>query len=124
NDMYRAREDAKAAGRPFRIGMSIPKEGAVLAVDNFVLHKAAPRPDLAHRFIAFMLAGENAADVSNLIGAGNPNAAAIPHIQADIAGEVALFPKAEELKRLEMLRDLAPKQRRLLSRMWTEIKVR
>jgi hypothetical protein len=28
------------------------------------------------------------------------------------------------LRRLEMLRDLDPKTRRILSRMWTEIKVR
>ncbi len=124
NDMFRAREDAKAAGRPFAIGMSIPKEGAVLAVDNFVLHKGAQRPDLAHRFIEFMLDGQNASDVSNLIGAGNPNAAALAHIRPEVAGEGAIFPTPTDLKRLEMLRDLEPRQRRLMSRLWTEIKVR
>jgi hypothetical protein len=30
----------------------------------------------------------------------------------------------EDLQRLEMLRDFDPKTRRVLSRMWTEIKVR
>lgn len=124
NDMFRAREDAKAAGRPFVIGMTIPREGAVLAVDNFVLHKGAQRPDLAHRFIEFMLDGQNAADVSNLIGAGNPNAAALVHIRPEVASEGAIFPTPTQLKRLEMLRDLDPKQRRLMSRLWTEIKVR
>jgi len=124
NDMFRAREDAKAAGRPFAIGMSIPKEGAVLAVDNFVLHRGAQRPDLAHRFIEFMLDGQNAADVSNLIGAGNPNAAALPYIRPEVTDEGAIFPTTSDLRRLEMLRDLEPKQRRLMSRLWTEIKVR
>jgi len=124
NDMFRAREDAKAAGRPFVIGFAIPKEGAVLAVDNFVIHKAARRPDLAHRFIDFMLQGENAADVSNLIGAGNPNRAALSSIRPEVAGEPAIFPPPETLRRLEMLRDLEPKQRRLMSRLWTEIKVK
>lgn len=124
NDMFRAREDAKAAGRPFTIGFATPKEGAVLAIDNWVLHKSGPRPDLALRFIDFMLEGENAADVSNLIGAGNPNAAAMAHIAPGIAAEPAIFPPPETLRRLEMLRDFDPKLRRTLSRMWTEIKVR
>lgn len=124
NDMFRAREDAKAARRPFEIGFAIPKEGAVLAVDNFVIHKSSRRPDLAHRFIDFMLNGENAADVSNLIGAGNPNAAARVHIRPEVAGEAAIFPPPAERQRLEMLRDLEPKERRLMSRLWTEIKVK
>jgi len=124
NDMFRAREDAKAAGRPFAIGFAIPKEGAVLAVDNFVIHNSSRRPDLAHRFIDFMLRGENAADVSNLIGAGNPNRAALPYIRPDVADEPAIFPPPDTRARLEMLHDLEPKQRRLMSRLWTEIKVK
>jgi spermidine/putrescine transport system substrate-binding protein len=124
NDMWRAQQDAAAAQRPFHIGFATPKEGAVLAVDNFVLHKSGRRPDLAHRFIDFMLAGENAADVSNLIGAGNTNAAAMPYIHPEIAANPGIFPPPAELQRLEMLRDFDPKLRRTLSRMWTEIKVR
>jgi spermidine/putrescine transport system substrate-binding protein len=124
NDMFRAREDAKAAGRPFTIGFATPREGAVLAVDNWVLHKSGQRPDLAYKLIDFMLDGANAADVSNLIGAGNPNAAALPHIRTEVGGNPALFPPLSELGHLEMLRDFGPKLRRNLSRMWTEIKVR
>lgn len=124
NDMYRAQQDALAARRPFAIGFATPREGAVLAVDNFVLHQAGPRPDLAQKFMEFMLDGQNAADVSNLIGAGNPNAAAIPYIRSDIAGNPAIFPPPEELKRLQMIRDFDAKSRRTLSRMWTEVKVK
>lgn len=123
NDMFRAREDARAAGRPFAIGFATPKEGAVLAVDSFVIHKSGARPDLAHRFIDFMLEGANAADVSNLIGAGTANAAAMAHVRPEIAAEPAIFPPPETLARLEMLRDFDPAMRRRLSRMWTEIKV-
>lgn len=124
NDMFRARADAQAAHRPFEIGFSIPREGAVLAVDNFVIHKSSRHPELAHRFIDFMQQGDHAADVSNLIGAGNPNAAALPYIRPDIAATRAIFPTPQELTRLEMLRDMEPAQRRLMSRMWTEIKVK
>ncbi len=124
NDMFRAQQDAAAAKRPFSIGFATPKEGAVLAVDSFVLHTSGRRPDLAHQFIDFILEGRNAADVSNLIGAGNPNAAATPYILPEIAANPGIFPPPAELQRLEMLRDFDPKLRRSLSRMWTEIKVR
>jgi len=124
NDMFRAREDARTARRAFTIGFTTPREGAVLAVDSFVLHKSGRRPDLAHRFIDFMLEGENAADVSNLIGAGNTNAAAMPLIRPEIAGEAAIFPPAADIARLEMLRDFDARLRRTLSRLWTEIKIR
>ena len=74
--------------------------------------------------IDFMLDGANAADVSNLIGAGNPNAAALPHVRSEIAAEPAIFPPARDLQRREMLRYFDPRMRRALARMWTEIKVR
>ena len=124
NDMFRAREDARAAHRPFSIGFETPKEGAIFAVDGFVLHKSGKRPDLAHRFIDFMLEGRNAADVSNLIGAGNPNAAAMAYVNPGIAGDRAIFPTPADLAHLETVRDFDPALRRTLSRLWTEIKVR
>ena len=72
NDIFQANLDAQAAGRKFQILQGMPKEGAVLAVDNMVIHKDAPRPDLALKFINFMLEGKNSAELTNLIGSGNP----------------------------------------------------
>ncbi len=124
NDMFQAALDARNTGRKFTIGYSTPKEGAVLALDSMVLHRSGSRPDLAHQFINFMLEGKNSAELTNLIGSGNPNTDAIQYIQAEIANNEAIFPAPEILNRLEMLRDLDRKQRRLLSRLWTEIKLR
>ena len=124
NDIFQADLDAQNARRGFRILPSIPKEGAVLALDSMVLHKSGPRPDLAHRFINFMLEGRNSSELTNLIGSGNPNLAARQYIQPEIARNPAVFPGAEQKKHLEMLRDLDRHQRRVLSRIWTEIKLR
>ena len=124
SDMYQARQDARSAGRPFEIAYAIPKEGAVLALDSMVLHRTGRHPELAHRFIDFMLAGENAAELTNLIGSGTPNRAAMRHIRPEIADNRAVFPDAATLRRLEMLRDLDRKSRRVLNRIWTEIKLR
>jgi spermidine/putrescine transport system substrate-binding protein len=96
----------------------------VLALDSMVLHKSGPRPDLAHRFIDFMLDGHNSSELTNLVGSGNPNLAARPYILPEIARNTAVFPDRMQQARLEMLRDLDRNQRRVLSRIWTEIKLR
>jgi spermidine/putrescine transport system substrate-binding protein len=124
NDIFQADLDAQKAGRKFRLVSSIPKEGAVLSLDSMVLHKTGPRPDLANRFINFMLDGRNSAELTNLIGSGNPNRDALQYIKPEIAQNPAVFPDRTQQARLEMLRDLDRHQRRVLSRIWTEIKLR
>jgi len=122
NDIFQANLDAQAAGRPFRILHGMPKEGAVLAVDNMVIHRSAPRTDLAMKFINFMLEGRNSAELTNLIGSGNPNTDAVKYIKPDILKNPVIFPDKTVVPKLEQLKDLTVAQRRLRSRMWTEIK--
>jgi spermidine/putrescine transport system substrate-binding protein len=122
NDIYQADQDAQKAGQKFRIRHSLPKEGAVLALDCMVIAKSAPRPDLAYMFINFMLEGRNSADLTNMIGSGNPNADAQQYIKPEIKQIKAIFPDAQAAKKLEMLKDMTPPQRRLMNRTWTEIK--
>jgi spermidine/putrescine transport system substrate-binding protein len=122
NDIFQANQDAQAAGRKFHILQGIPKEGAVLAVDNMVIHKSAPRPDLAHKFINFMLEGKNSAELTNLIGSGNPNLDAQKTIKPELLKNPAIFPPKELAAKLEQLKDLTPAQRRLRNKLWTEIK--
>ena len=93
-----------------------------MALDSLVLHKSGAHPGLAHRFIDFMLEGRNAAELSNMIGSGNPNLEALRYIAPEIAQNPAIFPTNRA--NLEMLRDLDRTQRRLLSRIWTEIKLK
>jgi spermidine/putrescine transport system substrate-binding protein len=122
SDIFQADLDAVTAKRGFRIQAAIPREGAVLSLDSMVLHKSGPRPDLALRFINFMLDGKNAAELTNLIGSGNPNRDALRYIRPEIVQNPAIFPVSAQ--HLEMLRELDRHQRRVLSRIWTEIKLR
>ncbi|GLS04522.1 polyamine transporter PotD [Chitiniphilus shinanonensis] len=123
NDFYQARMDAKAARRPFTIGYELQREGNGMTADSFVIHKRAPRPDLAHRFIDFMLEGRNAAEITNNVGAGNPNAAARPFIDKALLAVPAVNPNAATAARLEQLSDLDAASRRAWNRAWTEIKM-
>jgi len=122
NDIFQANLDAQAAGRKFRILQGMPKEGAVLAVDNMVIDKSAPRTDLALLFMNFMLEGKNSAELTNLIGSGNPNMDAMQYIKPEILKNPAIFPDKAVIPKLEQLKDLTAAQRRLRSKLWTEIK--
>ncbi len=122
NDIFQANLDAQAAKRSFHILQGMPKEGAVLAVDNMVIHKDAPRPDLAHKFMNFMLEGKNSAELTNLIGSGNPNLDAVKYINPELLKNPAIFPDKAVAAKLEQLKELTAAQRRLRNRMWTEIK--
>ncbi|TJZ79040.1 polyamine ABC transporter substrate-binding protein [Chitiniphilus eburneus] len=123
NDLYQAKLDAEAAKRPFTIGYSLQREGNGMTADSFVIHKRAPRPDLAHRFIDFMLEGKNAAEITNNIGAGNPNVAARPFIAKSLLAIPVINPDHVTASRLEQLSDLDAATRRAWNRAWTEIKM-
>ncbi len=122
NDIFQANLDAQAAGRKFKVLQGLPKEGAVLALDNMVIQKSAPRTDLALKFINFMLEGQNSAELTNLIGSGNPNTAAVQYIKPELLKNPAIFPDKAVQAKLEQLKDLTVAQRRLRSKLWTEIK--
>ncbi len=124
NDLFQAAQDAQKTSRPFTVDFVIPKEGATLSLDSMVLHRSGHRPDLAHQFINFMLEGKNSAELTNLTGSGNPNAMAKAYVRPEIVNHPVIFLDATQLTRLEMLTELDHKQRRLLSRIWTEIKLR
>ena len=69
-----------------------------------------------------MLDGKNAAELSNLIGSGNPNTEAVQYIKSEIANNPAIFLDKITAAKVEMLKDLGRKQRRDLNRIWTEIR--
>ncbi|MDR1529581.1 MAG: spermidine/putrescine ABC transporter substrate-binding protein [Burkholderiales bacterium] len=121
-DMFQAAQDAAAAKRPFTIASGLPKEGAVLAIDNMVIHKGAPHLDLAYDLIDFLIDKQSTAEFSNLTGSGSVNQESMEMIIPEVRNNKAVFPDAEILERLEMLKDYSSEKRRLLNRLWTEIK--
>jgi spermidine/putrescine transport system substrate-binding protein len=89
-----------------------------------VIARDAPRPDLAHTFINFMLEARNSADLTNMLGSGNPNLAAVQFIKPEIKAMSAVFPDEATARKLEMPRPMNPEERRRQSQIWTEIKAR
>jgi spermidine/putrescine transport system substrate-binding protein len=62
--------------------------------------------------------------LTNLIRSGTPNIGAIDYIKLELKLMKTILPDQQTLSRLEMLQALNHKQRRMLSRIWTEIKLR
>jgi spermidine/putrescine transport system substrate-binding protein len=124
SDMFQARADAADADRDFSVNFVLPTQGAVLALDNMVIPKKARDPELAHMFINFMMDPQNAAELTTIVGTGNPNAAATPFIDEDILKITAIFPTPELQAKLETVSARNAKERRLVNKLWTEIKVR
>ena len=122
SDMFQASADAKSAKRNFTISYGLQKEGNTLSLDNMMILKSAPRPDLAYQFVNFMMDGKNAAELTNMIGTGNPNSAALPHVSAELTKNTAVFPDAAAKQKLVQLNDLSGKPLRALNRLWTQVK--
>jgi spermidine/putrescine transport system substrate-binding protein len=70
----------------------------------------------------FMLEGKNSAELTNLIGSGNPNMDAVKYIKPELLKNTAIFPDKAVQAKLEQLKDLTGPQRRLRNKLWTEIK--
>ncbi len=123
SDMFQAIQDAHAARRQFTLANAVQREGNELGVDTMAILRQARRPDLAHQFINFMLEGRNAAELTNLNGAINPVQTAAAHFRLDLRHNPVLNPGPDTVRKWTVLRELTPAERRMLSRLWTEVKL-
>ena len=124
NDFFQASRRAKQENRKWHIAFTVPKEGAVFALDNMVIRKESARTDLAHQFIDFMMDGQVAAELSNTTGSGSPNASATGLLDPVVANNRGIYPDKQTMKKLEMLKDLSNELRRTRMRLWTDIKMK
>lgn len=104
-----------------KIKYVVPKEGATFAVDNLAIPKGAKEPELAYKFVEFMLDPAVAAETTNDTGYATANKDALPKIKPELAGDPAVFPPADVLANCEMIHDLGDATPKL-DKMWTELK--
>jgi spermidine/putrescine transport system substrate-binding protein len=107
---------AQAAREQPAIGFVVPRQGAAIWTDSFVMLREAPHPRAAHEFLNYVLRPEVAAAASDATGYGSPNAAG-----AALQRRPVPYPTAEERARLEYFADLGAAAM-TWDRIWTEIK--
>ena len=113
---------AREAGIDIELDYIIPKEGSGMWFDNMYIPADAPHKENAYLFLNYMLRPEVIAASTDYIGYANANKSATPLVDPKIAENIAIYPDASTLERLQTTEVLAPKEERKRSRTWTKIK--
>jgi spermidine/putrescine transport system permease protein len=112
---------AKAMEQDPDIGYALPREGSTLFIDNLAIPLDARNVALAHAFIDFTLEAEIAAEICRTMSYSSPNRAAWPLLPLELRANAAVFPPADAVVRLELIRDLG-EATVVYDRLWTEVK--
>lgn len=119
----RAEEAAKSAKKKgVELDYVLPKEGALMWFDSFVLPKDAPHAENAHIFINYMLRPEIAARNSNAISYANGNLESQKLVDKDVLNNKSVYPDAETMKKLYITSPYPQDVQRLVTRAWTRVK--
>ena len=117
-----AKTRAEEAGIDLNLGYFIPKTGAPIWYDVMCIPADAGNVENAHLFLDYMMRPEVAAACTNYTGYANGNAASVPFLDPEIAGNPAVYPDAEMRKRMYVTKPQTEEQDRDLNRVWAEIK--
>jgi putrescine transport system substrate-binding protein len=121
-DVFQAKNRAEEAKAGVNINYVIPKEGAAMWFDSFIVPADAPHPDAAYAFINFMLTPEVAAANSNYVFYANGNKDSQPSIDEAIIKDPAIYPDQATLDRLYTTTPYDAKIQKVVTRVWTAVK--
>jgi putrescine transport system substrate-binding protein len=121
-DVLQARKRAKEAKNNVEVAYSIPKEGALMWFDSFVIPRDAANKDAAYKFIDFVNRPEVAGKNSNFIQYASGNLGAQKHLDPDVAKDPGIYPPAEVLARLYTITPYDDRTQRAVNRHWTRVK--
>ncbi|MDI3469975.1 MAG: putrescine ABC transporter putrescine-binding protein PotF [Pseudolabrys sp.] len=119
-DLFQARKRAEEAKNSVKIGIFLPKEGAVFNIDVMAVPKDAPHPDNAMKFIDYILEPEVVAKITAAVGYANAVPASRPFIPKDILDDPVVYPPNDIKLYVEPL--VTPTYERERNRLWTRIK--
>jgi putrescine transport system substrate-binding protein len=121
-DVLQARDRAAEAGAGVNIQYVIPKEGALMWFDSFVVPADAPHPDEALAFIDYMERPEVAARNSNYVNYANANKDSQQFLSDEVKSDPAVYPDEATIGRLFTSTPYEPKVQRVITRLWTNLK--
>ncbi len=105
------------------LAFMIPKEGAEMWVDAMMIPAEAPHPELAHRFIDFILEAEVGAQLSNYNYYASPNAAATPYLD-EVLTQPPIMPSEADRERLRFIPTLSGESLQTFQQLWSEVQAR
>lgn len=104
-----------------KIEYVIPKEGAILWVDNLSITKKAPHLENAYAFLNYFMDGKVAAEITNTTYGATANKAAKPFIKPELLNNPSIYPPPEVFSKLELTQDVGAATR-VYDRLWTELR--
>ena len=121
-DLVQARARAREAKKGVHIGISIPKEGAVVNIDVMAIPSDAPHPDAALAFINFMMRPDIIAAVTNSTGYANAIPASRRYVKLEIQNDPAIYPPQKVLDREVTVPAAKRAYEHMRTRVWTTFK--
>ncbi len=121
-DAFQSRNRAREAKNGVDIAYVIPKEGALMSLDNLAVPKDAPHPEEAFRFIDFLLRPEIAARNTAVTNFANGVIASKALVDKEILDNKAIYPGEETLKRLYTITANDLTTQKIVTREWTRVK--
>ncbi len=111
---------AAKAGQPVRF--MIPEEGSALFIDNLVIPAKAPHPELAHRFIDYLMQPQVAGLISAETLYPSPNADAQAFIDPALRDLPGLYPDRDTKRRLFALEPLPDSHASVRDDIWARFR--
>ncbi len=121
-DVVIAKHRTLEAKKPFKIEYYIPKGGAPVWFDVMAIPKDASHKDAALQWINYIETPQVNAAITDAVYYPTANAEARKYVDPSIAKDPAVYPPADVVKTLFLLKPLPPEIQRLQTRLWTEFK--
>lgn len=100
----------------------IAKEGGFIWIDTMAIPADASNPELAYKFIDFILRPENIAQVTNEFMAANAVPDSKPYLDQDVRDNTSIYPSLETIERLDVDIIHSPQYERRRFREWTRVR--
>ncbi len=96
----------------------LPKDGALLWGDNFVIPANSPRKAAAELLINFLLRPDISARITNQNRYATTNEAALPLIDPAVRNDPVVFPSNKDMENAELVLPLSPDGDRRYAELW------
>jgi putrescine transport system substrate-binding protein len=113
---------AHAAGVHLDLAFTVPREGANLTYDAWLIPVGAPHPRAAYQWLNYLLEPRVIAAITNEIHYGNDNLAANGYVDPSIVHDPIIYPTPHIEARLYQSKEVSAPLERLRTRIWMRIK--
>jgi putrescine transport system substrate-binding protein len=118
-----ARARAAEAKNGANIATPLPPDGVEFGFDTMVIPRDAPHPANAHKWIAFILRPDIAAEIANKVMYASPNRAARKFIRPELLASPITFPPPDYLRhKAYFYEPRSMETRRLMTRLFARLK--